>query len=278
MDRVPGWLVHAFTAYYWHAFLVGVAVVGVWESLAPRREMGAPWLTRWGLNAAAFAAANFVTFSILPVGAVAAALEWEGLSGGVLNRSWQPLWVQSLLAILAIDLFRYLLHASFHRFPWLWRLHQVHHADPDYDLTTGLRFHPVESLLTIASYLGLLYVLRPPAAAVALMETFVVMHGFFAHGNVALSERTDVWLRQFVVTPDQHRVHHSMRSEESRSNYGSVFPWWDRLLGTYRAQPVDGHQQMRIGLEGATRADGLSLRGILLLPFQRARRRIDDPA
>ena len=263
-------MVEVASPYYWHAFIAGIAWIALWETFAPRRTLHVSWLRRWSLHGALFAITNALTFAALPIGALAAAVAFEGSPGGLLNRPWQPLWLRWVLAGLLIDAFRYLQHYTLHNAPWLWRLHQAHHSDPDYDLTTSLRFHPLEGLFTVATYIGFLFALRPPAGAVVVIELFMVVHGAFAHGNILVGVRSDRVLRRFLITPDLHRIHHSRDYDESRSNYGSIFPWWDLLFRTYRDQPAKGHQEMQIGLEGVSERQGISLVEAVIMPFRRS--------
>ena len=168
---------------------------------------------------------------------------------GLLNLVALPFAAATLLAVLVLDAAVYLQHALFHAIPTLWRLHRIHHADLEFDTTTGLRFHPLEILLSMGLKIAVVAALGPPVAAVVLFEILLNATSLFNHGNVRLGGRLDRVLRWIVVTPDMHRVHHSVRVHETNSNFGFNLPWWDRLLGTYRAQPEDGHEAMTLGIE-----------------------------
>jgi sterol desaturase/sphingolipid hydroxylase (fatty acid hydroxylase superfamily) len=169
-----------------------------------------------------------------------------------------------------LDLLRYGQHYVYHAVPVLWRIHQVHHADPDYDWSTSLRFHPGEVLLTQGIYLAVIAVLAPPAMAVLCLEFADVVENIFVHANVAVPGWIDNRLRRWLVTPDMHRIHHSDEFSEQNSNFGVVFPWWDRLFRTYRQEPAGGHVNMRVGLHEVDVRQGVSLIGMLALPFRGA--------
>ena len=161
----------------------------------------------------------------------------------------------------------------FHAVPALWRLHRMHHADLEFDTTTGLRFHPIEIALSMAIKLGVVAALGPPAVAVLVFEVLLNATALFNHANVRLAPRLDRVLRWIVVTPDMHRVHHSIIPAETNSNFGFNLPWWDRLLGTYRAQPAAGHEGMTIGIEQFRKRRDLWLDRMLIQPLLGSSRR-----
>ncbi|MCB1761125.1 MAG: sterol desaturase family protein, partial [Gammaproteobacteria bacterium] len=168
-----------------------------------------------------------------------------------------------------LDFVIWLQHVMVHAIPALWRLHRVHHADPDYDVTTGSRFHPLEILLSLLIKFATIVLLGPPVVAVVLFEVLLNATAMFNHGNIRLPVELDRLLRHFVVTPDMHRVHHSIEDDETNSNFGFNLPWWDRIFGTYRAQPRGGHQGMTIGIRDFhDPAEVIRLPGLLLLPFR----------
>ncbi|MDN3721932.1 sterol desaturase family protein [Roseibium salinum] len=169
--------------------------------------------------------------------------------------------------MLALDLAIYLQHVMFHAVPALWRLHRMHHADLEFDVTTGLRFHPVEILLSMGIKLGVVMALGPPAVAVLVFEVLLNGTSMFNHSNVRIPAAIDRVLRLFVVTPDMHRVHHSIHPNETNSNFGFNLPWWDRLLGTYRPQPREGHETMTIGIEEFRTRRDLWLDRMLVQPL-----------
>jgi sterol desaturase/sphingolipid hydroxylase (fatty acid hydroxylase superfamily) len=180
-----------------------------------------------------------------------------------------PQWLVILLSVVALDLIIYWQHVMFHALPNLWRLHQVHHADRDFDVTTGLRFHPIEILLSMGLKIAAISLLGPPAIAVLIFEVLLNTTALFNHANVSLPRPLDRVLRGMLVTPDMHRIHHSAIAAETNSNYGFNLPWWDYLFGTYRDRPAMGHPGMTIGLSAYQKTLGVSqLPWILLLPFK----------
>lgn len=251
------------------SFFAGVLLVmAAWEQLAPRRRLTAArarrWLSHFGLSLVN----TLVLRVFLPGTAVFAALFAERHGWGLFNLQALPYWVSVPACVVALDLVIYLQHVLFHAVPGLWRLHRVHHADLDFDVTTGIRFHPLEILLSMLIKYAAVIVLGAPALAVLIFEILLNATSLFNHGNVRLPPGLDRALRWLVVTPDMHRVHHSVTPHETNSNFGFNLPWWDRLLGTYRAQPAAGHERMRIGIEGwrdENRLEGLV--GILALPL-----------
>jgi sterol desaturase/sphingolipid hydroxylase (fatty acid hydroxylase superfamily) len=206
-----------------------------------------------------------LAFPLLAVGlaALAARQGW-----GLLNRGTLPAWLAFGLAVLALDLTIYLQHVMFHAVPALWRLHRMHHTDLDFDVTTGLRFHPIEIALSMGIKLAAVTVLGPPPAAVLVFEVLLNGTALFNHGNIRLPLALDRVLRLLLVTPDMHRVHHSIFPSETNSNFGFNLPWWDRLCGTYRAQPRDGHDAMTIGIDQFREPRELWLHRLLVQPFR----------
>lgn len=230
-------------------FAIVFAAMSLWELMAPRRAVRVPRRVRW-LNNLALVALNTlavrVLFPLLPVGFAIVAQErgW-----GLFNVLQLPSWVVWPGSLLVFDLAIYLQHVMFHAIPALWRLHRMHHADLEFDVTTGLRFHPLEILLSTGFKLAVVAVLGPPAIVVVSFEVLLNATSMFNHGNVRIPSRVDRIVRGVVVTPDMHRVHHSIDPRETNSNFGFNLSWWDRLLGTYRAQPRAGHDTMTIGIE-----------------------------
>jgi sterol desaturase/sphingolipid hydroxylase (fatty acid hydroxylase superfamily) len=172
-----------------------------------------------------------------------------------------------VVGIIVLDLTIYLQHVMFHAIPIYWRLHMMHHADLDYDMTTGLRFHPIEIILSMCIKLSIVAILGPPAAAVLIFEIILNCAALFNYGNVSLPKKMDRVLRYLIVTPDMHGVHHSVIIRETNSNYGFNLPWWDRLFGTYCEQPAKGHTHMTIGLSQFREPKRLTLPWLLILPF-----------
>jgi len=248
-------------------FLGVLLAVAAWEALAPRRRRMVSRWVRWPGNLGIVALNTVLLRAAFPVAAVGLAALGEQRGWGLLNIVAIPGWARIVLAVLLLDLAIYLQHVMFHAVPALWRLHRMHHADLDFDVTTGARFHPIEILLSMAIKLGVVAALGAPAVGVIVFEVLLNATAMFNHGNVAIPERLDRVLRWMVVTPDMHRVHHSVVPHETNSNFGFSLPWWDRLLGTYRAQPAAGHEGMTIGLDVFRDPKELRLDRMLLQPF-----------
>jgi sterol desaturase/sphingolipid hydroxylase (fatty acid hydroxylase superfamily) len=249
-------------------FLAVFAVMAAWEIVAPRRKLAASKTQRWTANLAILITNTVLVRAIFPAAAVGIAVFAEGRGVGLLHAIDIHPGLKILLALAALDLAIYLQHVMFHAVPLLWRLHRAHHADLDIDVTTGTRFHPVEMLLSMAIKAAAILVIGAPAMAVLVFEIALNASSMFNHSNVRIPQRLDSVLRWLVVTPDMHRVHHSIRGEETNRNFGFNLPWWDRLFGTYRAQPRDGHEGMTIGIPGFRDPRRSSkYTGILAIPF-----------
>ena len=231
------------------AFLGVLAAMALWEIAAPRRRRDVPRVIRWTNNLALVIVDTVILRLTFPILAVGLAVMGEDRGWGLFNNLDIPVWAAALVSMLLLDLAIYLQHVMFHAVPALWRLHRMHHADLDFDATTGLRFHPVEIVISMAIKLAVVAALGPPAFAVLLFEVILNATALFNHANINLPVSIDRWLRWVLVTPDMHRVHHSVDPRETNSNYGFNLPWWDRLLGTYVAQPARGHTEMQIGIE-----------------------------
>ncbi len=230
------------------AFLLTAAAMGAWELAAPRRWRMRPRLARWPTNLGIVALNTVLVRLLFPAAAVGAAL-WASSRGiGLFNLITLPPLAAMVLSVILLDLLIYGQHVAMHKVPLLWRLHRMHHMDLDVDFTTGLRFHPVEIILSAALKFLAVIALGAPPAAVILFEVILNASSMFNHGNVRLGPRLDRLLRAAVVTPDMHRVHHSVIRLETDSNYGFALSVWDRLFGTYRAQPAKGHTAMTLGL------------------------------
>jgi sterol desaturase/sphingolipid hydroxylase (fatty acid hydroxylase superfamily) len=267
-----------FSQAYWleHAssiknglLLASFTLFALWETFQPRRNLTTPAGRRWASNSAITLLFATPTTLVTRVSNVLLAMAVAHSRYGLLNREAVPLWIRFVLAILALDLFRYGAHRLYHSIPALWRVHQVHHADPDFDWSTSFLFHPGEFLLSQLAYFGAIAILAPPAIAVLGLEVIMVAQNLFVHANVRLSPWLDGALRQVVVTPDMHRVHHSDEFAEQNANFGDVFSLWDRFFGTYVAQPAAGHEGMGIGLRELALERGLNLWQMLALPFRR---------
>lgn len=230
-------------------FLAVLLVMAVAEAASPRRRREIPRLLRWTNNLALVLLDTLLVRLVFPVLAVGVAMAAEAQGFGLFNRLAVPGWLAIVASIVILDLVIYLQHVLFHAVPALWRLHRVHHADVEIDVTTGLRFHPIEILLSMAIKLAAVAALGAPPVAVLLFEVILNAMAMFNHSNLELPERVDRLLRLVLVTPDMHRVHHSIERVETDSNYGFNLSLWDRLLGTYRPQPAAGHQGMTIGID-----------------------------
>ena len=251
------------------AILLGVlAAMALWEVAAPRRRLEIPRVIRWTNNLALVVVDTIILRLSFPILAVGLAVMAEDRGWGLFNNLDVPLWVAIVVSMLLLDLAIYLQHVMFHAVPGLWRLHRMHHADLDFDATTGLRFHPVEILISMGIKLAAVAALGPPAIAVLLFEVILNATALFNHANIDLPRPMDRVLRLFVVTLDMHRVHHSVDPRETNSNYGFNLPWWDRLLGTYIAQPVKGHEGMEIGIEQFRTRRDLWLDRMLIQPVR----------
>lgn len=249
------------------AFVSVLLGMAVWEVVAPRRKLVASKPVRWFSNLTLAAINTALVRAVFALGAVGVAAIAQERGWGLLNNVTLPTWLAVVLAVVALDLAIYLQHVLFHAVPALWRLHMVHHADPDFDVTTGLRFHTVEIALSMGIKIATIAALGPPPLAVLMFEMLLNATSLFNHSNVRMPVWLDAVLRCFVVTPDMHRIHHSTIRKETNSNFGFNLPWWDYLLGTYRAQPSGGHEQMEIGVAQVDRTRGTWLGWMLLLPF-----------
>lgn len=251
-------------------FVAVLSGMAVWEVAVPRRGLSIAKFPRWTSNLLLVVLNTFLARLLVPITAVAAALFAQSRGWGLLYLVEWPWWLEIGVAVIAFDLAIYLQHVMFHAVPVFWRLHMVHHADLDFDVTTGLRFHPLEILLSALIKLAVVVLLGPPAIAVVIFEVLLNATSMFNHSNIKMPVGLDRLLRCIVVTPDMHRVHHSVIHRETNSNFGFNLPWWDYLLGTYRSQPQHGHEQMQVGLKAyraETQVDRLP--GMLLLPFRR---------
>jgi sterol desaturase/sphingolipid hydroxylase (fatty acid hydroxylase superfamily) len=244
------------------------AVVALWELWAPRRRAAFRRLTRWPQNLGLLLVDIAVVRLLAPGAAIAVALAGETRGWGVLNSLSLPAPVTLLIAVVLLDLTIYFQHVMFHAVPTLWRLHRVHHADLDFDATTGVRFHPVEILISTGIKCAAVAAIGASALSVLVFEILLNATALFNHANASVPLSLERWLRRFVVTPDMHRVHHSVRYHESSSNFGFNLPWWDRIFGTYRAQPEAGHATMTIGVDAFRTPDELRLDRLLVQPFR----------
>lgn len=250
------------------AFFLGILVVmASWEALRPFRVPTQSRLRRWAHNLGLVGVGSVAVRLVFPFAAVGLATRASEHGWGLLNLWDGPAWLELVLAVVALDFVIWAQHVMFHFVPALWRLHRVHHADPDYDFTTGVRFHPVEILLSMGLKFAAVLVLGPSPSAIIVFEVVLNGMAMFNHGNVALPAGLDRVLRRFVVTPAMHRVHHSVELDETNSNFGFNLAWWDLWLGTAKQAPRAGQREMVIGVEGL-RVEP-SFAALLLLPFRR---------
>ncbi|MFL6806934.1 MAG: sterol desaturase family protein [Xanthobacteraceae bacterium] len=250
------------------AFAAVFAVMAAWELLAPRRELSVGRQPRWPGNLGIVIVDALAVRLIMPTAAAGTALIAAERGWGLLNMLATPGWLAAILGFLLLDLLIYAQHVVFHHVPVLWRLHRMHHADLDIDVTTGGRFHPIEILLSMLIKIAAVLAFGIPAIAVVIFEVALNATSMFNHSNVAMPERLDRIVRWLVVTPDMHRVHHSIERRETDSNFGFNRPWWDRLFGTYRSAPAAGHVAMTLGIPIFRDRRELRLDRLLTQPFR----------
>jgi sterol desaturase/sphingolipid hydroxylase (fatty acid hydroxylase superfamily) len=248
-------------------FLGIFAATALWEALAPRRKRQFPRKSRWVPNLALLAFDTAVVRVLAPGATIAVALAGEARGWGLLNAVDAPSWIAIPIAVALLDLAIYFQHVMFHAVPTLWRLHRVHHTDLDFDVTTGSRFHPAEILISTGVKCAAVAAIGAPALAVLAFEVLLNATAMFNHANARIPPAIDRWLRWLVVTPDMHRVHHSVDYQESSSNFGFNAPWWDRIFGTYREQPAAGHEGMTIGVDAFRSAEDLRIDRLLVQPL-----------
>jgi sterol desaturase/sphingolipid hydroxylase (fatty acid hydroxylase superfamily) len=250
-------------------FIGMLALMVTWEVIAPkRRRLFSRW-QRWPNNFGIVIVNTLLIRLIFPIAAVGIAIYAEERAWGVLNLVELPTALTIFFAVIVLDLVIYLQHVVFHKIPVLWRLHRMHHSDLDFDVTTGARFHPIEIILSMVIKFAAVILLGAPAVAVVIFEVLLNAAAMFNHSNVQLPASFDRVLRLIIVTPDMHRVHHSIVREETDSNFGFNIPWWDRLFRTYCAQPKAGHTNMTIGIDQFQKAKYLRLDKLLIQPFLR---------
>lgn len=251
------------------AFFLGIfAIMAIWELISPRRKLIVSKLVRWTNNLGLVFLNTLVLRLIFPAAAVGVAAFTAENGWGLFNYYTLPFFLSVILSVIAMDFIIYLQHVLVHAVPVLWRLHRVHHADLDYDLTTGSRFHTIEIILSMLIKFFTIIALGPPVVAVVIFEVILNGMAMFNHANVKLPLGLDRVLRLLIVTPDMHRVHHSTEDNEANSNYGFNLSIWDRLLGTYIDQPREGHEKMTIGIHYYRDPKQVNwLPGMLTLPF-----------
>ena len=253
-------------------FFVIFAIMTTWEILSPRRMLTVSKRNRWLTNLVLLSFNPILVYLVFPLLPVSMSILAEQRHWGLLNNIGPlPCLLRVVAGMMVLDFAIYLQHVLHHAVPILWRLHMVHHSDLDFDVTTGLRFHPLEIVVSMGIKLMTVTVFGPPALAVLIFEVALNSTSMFNHSNVFLPSKIDRVLRLLVVTPEMHRVHHSVIIRETNSNFGFSFPWWDRLLGTYRDQPSNGHEGMTIGVSHIRDSRRLTLPRLIVMPF------VDDP-
>lgn len=262
-------IIFAYEPYVRLAAFAGVfCLIAVWEVFKPRRQMAIRRGWRWPNNFGIIALDTILVRIIFPTTAVGIALLAESNGIGLFNVIALPDWIPVLASVVILDLAIYLQHVIFHAVPALWRLHRMHHTDLEFDVSTGLRFHPIEILLSMLIKFAVIAAFGVPAIAVLIFEVLLNATSMFNHANLRIPLPVDRVLRWLVVTPDMHRVHHSILPLETNSNFGFNLPWWDRLFRTYRAQPASGHERMTIGIDQFRNPTELRLDRMLSQPFR----------
>jgi len=249
-------------------FFIGILIImALWEHFAPRRPLTVSRLTRWISNLGLVLIDSLLVRLVFPITLIGVALIGQQRGWGLFNQLQLPYVLNLCFGVLILDLAIYLQHIMFHSAPLFWRLHMVHHTDMDFDVTTGIRFHPIEIILSMGVKMAVVILTGPPPVAILIFEVLLNGTAMFNHSNVRYPQGIDKWLRLLVVTPEMHRVHHSKIRWEANSNLGFNFPWWDRLFGTYRPQPAKGHLEMAIGLDQYREPKRLTLPWLIALPF-----------
>ncbi len=249
------------------SYLAVLAIMATWELVAPRRPLTASKLCRWGGNLTIVILNTAIARLFFMGGVVATAVMAQERGWGLLNLVDGPVWLEVGLAIVALDLIIYAQHQVFHYVPILWRFHMMHHSDLDLDVTSGVRFHPVEIIISTGVKAVSVLALGASPLAVVIFEIVLNATALFNHSNVRMPSGLERVLRLFMVTPDMHRIHHSTDVQETNSNFGFNVPWWDRLFGTYCAEPALGQLGMKIGLEHLGPPVCLNLFMMLRFPF-----------
>ena len=253
---------------YWTTFTVGFLAVSVWESVRPRGTLLVPAARRWRNHGLLLVVASLASMVLLRGTPVVVAIAVQRGKYGVTWLEHLPVWTSFVATVLLLDFVKYATHRLQHAVGFLWRVHQVHHSDPDFEVSTGLRAHPIETILTQGAALLAILALRLPPVAVLAAELMSCAQSFFQHANASLPPALERALRPWLVTPDLHRIHHSMEEGDQQRNLGETFPWWDRLFGTYSPSTATGDEQFPTGLKGAKNARSLRLAFMLATPFR----------
>jgi sterol desaturase/sphingolipid hydroxylase (fatty acid hydroxylase superfamily) len=252
---------------FWSLFAATFLGVAVWESFRPKRELSVPPGRRWSKHAVVLMVGTVISVVMFRVSPVIFATSFAGSRWGLLSQPWIPYVVRCILAILLMDLVKYLTHRALHNTAFLWRVHQVHHSDPDFDLSTAGRVHPIEVVLSQGAYLLAIAIFAPPVVGVLLAELMSAFQSLFGHANASLPAWAEKLVRPVFVTPDMHRIHHSEEVAEQFSNFGDSLPWWDYLFGTYIAVPAAGDEGIVVGLKGYQNDASVGVGFMLAQPF-----------
>lgn len=255
------------SAAYWIALVVAFLACAIWESFQPKSNVSGTE-RRWGKHGLMLIICTTASVGLFRISPVVMAFNVSGSRFGLLNIPWLPFAARCVIGILALDLVRYSTHRLAHSVGVLWRFHQVHHSDPDFDVSTGLRVHPVDLIMTQGAYLVVVAVLAPPVIAVLIAELLGALQSFFTHANASLPPWADKTLRAVFVTPDMHRIHHSEEMAEQFKNLSDIFSWWDHLFGTYLEQPAVGDEKIVVGLKGFQNERSLGIGFMLAQPFR----------
>lgn len=252
---------------YWITFVATFLAVAAWESFRPRRELSTAPERRWAPHGIVLLLCTIISVGVYRVSPVLLAASVAGNRFGMLNKAWLPFLGQCVLAVLLLDLVKYATHRAHHSIAWLWRVHRVHHSDPDFDVSTATRVHPIEVVAMQGAYFAAIAVLAPPVAAVLVVEIVSCFQSFFGHANASLPGWVEERLRVLFYTPDLHRIHHSEEFAEQSANFGDIFPWWDRVFRTYLATPAKGQAGLIVGVKGYQNQASLGVGFMLAQPF-----------
>jgi sterol desaturase/sphingolipid hydroxylase (fatty acid hydroxylase superfamily) len=262
---------------YWILFAATFLGVAVWESFRPRQKLSAPPERRWGRHGLVLIVCTVISVGLYRASPVVVALAFAGSRYGLLNKPWIPFVARCILAVLLLDFVKYAVHRALNSVSLLWRVHKVHHSDPDFDVSTSARVHPIEVVLAQGAYFAVIAIFAPPVLGVLIAELISAFQSFFGHANASLPGWAEKPLRRLFVTPDMHRIHHSEEIAEQFTNFGDSFPWWDYLFRTYLAAPAAGQAGMVVGLKGCQNDASLGLVFMLTQPFLAERKEQDSP-
>jgi sterol desaturase/sphingolipid hydroxylase (fatty acid hydroxylase superfamily) len=253
---------------YWSLFVGAFLAVAIWESFRPRKSLSGPADRRWGRHMLLLAVSTILVKVLVRMNPVAVAAMVANSAFGVLNKPWLPFGARFVTTLLLLDLTRYLMHRAYHAVGFLWRIHELHHSDPEYDVSTAGRFHPLEVLIDQAGFLAVIAMLAPPVTAVFASELITLVINFFVHANASLPRKIERVLRAVIITPDLHRIHHSEEMEEQWRNLGQTFSWWDKLFGSYLDSPAAGEDGLITGVQERRNTATIELGLMLAEPFR----------